>query len=166
MGEPQQSRPSLWLFSEWRQNVVNREAGKEATNVFFGTEVQISTQGRRHLGAALGSRLCVESYVSRCVENLTGELQKLPHIAASHPQAAYTAFVHGVRGKWLFLARTIPQIKDLLQPLDDTLRLKFIPALTGRSAPGELECILLSLPTKLGGLGLTNLVLAADDDYK
>ena len=110
--------------------MADREAGKydEAIDVFSRTMVRISIQGRRHLGAALGSRLFVESYVSQCVENWTGELQRLSHIAASQPQAAYTAFVHGVRSKWRFLARTIPEIKDLLQPLEDTIRQKFIPA--------------------------------------
>ena len=68
--------------------------------------------------------------MSQCVEDWAKELQKLFDIAASHPQAAYNAFMHGLRGKWLYLARTIPEIKDLLQPLEYTIFLKFIPALT------------------------------------
>ena len=54
------------------------------------------------------------------------------------------------------MARTIPNIGHLLQPLEELLRTKFIPSLTGRAAPSDLERELLALPAHLGGLGLLN----------
>ena len=54
------------------------------------------------------------------------------------------------------MARTIPNIGHLLQPLEELLRTKFIPSLTGCAEPSDLERVLLALPARLGGLGLLN----------
>ena len=50
--------------------------------------------------------------------------------------------------------RIIPDISDLLLPLDEVIKTHFIPALTGRGSISELEMQLLALPTRLGGLGI------------
>ena len=145
--------------------IVKPERYDNAMNIFSGTNVQITTEGKRHLGAALGSCSYVERFMSCRVGEWVGEIQKLSRIAAVHPQAAYSAFVHGIRGKWLYVMRTIPDISGLLQPLEDAIRLNFIPALTGRPAPSNIERDLLSLPTKLGGLGLISPVSSADIEH-
>ena len=68
----------------------------------------------------------------------------------------------GLRGSnsssnyWSFLLRTIPDINDLLQPLEDAIHQHLIPALTGRPACSSIERDLLALPVRLGGLGLNN----------
>jgi len=49
---------------------------------------------------------------------------------------------------------TIPYISDLLVPLDEAIDTYFIPALTGRDSISNPERQLLSLPARLGGLGL------------
>ena len=49
-----------------------------------------------------------------------------------------------------------PTFGHLLQPLEELLRTKFIPSLTGHAAPSDLERELLALPARLGGLGLLN----------
>ena len=56
----------------------------------------------------------------------------------------------------IYLLRTVPNITDLLQPLEDAIRCKFIPALTGRDGVSDAERDLFALPARLGGLGLTN----------
>jgi len=48
---------------------------------------------------------------------------------------------------------TIPDISDLLTPLEIAITGEFIPAITGRSV-GELERKLFTLPMRMGGLGL------------
>ena len=73
----------------------------------------------------------MEQFISYQVHSWMCELEKLSAIARSHPQAAYAAFVHTLGRKWLYLARTIPGIGVLLQPLETAIRHKFIPALTG-----------------------------------
>ncbi len=46
----------------------------------------------------------------------------------------------------LYLTRTIPNISHLLQPLEDTIRTRLAPALTGRPPPNDTACDLLALP--------------------
>jgi len=48
--------------------------------------------------------------------------------------------------------RTIPNISRQLKKLDKVITTKFIPAITGGVMINEKEILLLSLPTKEGGL--------------
>ena len=61
--------------------------------------------------------------------------------------------------------RTIPDISHLFQPLEDAIRLKLVPSLTGHSACSALEREVLSLPCRLGGLGIVNPVRIADSQF-
>lgn len=127
-----------------------------AKEVFDGTGVRISQEGRRHLGSALGTESFVQAYITEKVKKWTTELEHLSVIAESEPHAAYAALTHGLMGHWIYFLRTINGIAPMLQPLEDVLRQKFLPALTGREAPGDTERNLLGLPVRYGGLGLLN----------
>ena len=94
------------------------------------------------------------------------EAENLAIIAVSQPQAAYAAFVHGSRNKWTYFLRTIPQCGPCLQPLEDVIHQKFIPAVTGRSPCSEVKRALLALPARLGGMGLVNPVAVCDHEYE
>ena len=61
--------------------------------------------------------------------------------------------------------RTIRNVGPLFQPLEDAIRLKLIPALTGHGACSALERDVLSLPCRLGGLGIVNPVDIADSQF-
>jgi len=80
----------------------------------------------------------------------------LPSFATSQPHVAYAAFTHGLISKWLFIARTIPDVENLFQPLEECIRNIFIPAVTGHSPPGDIERTFLALPTRGGGMGIIN----------
>ena len=49
--------------------------------------------------------------------------------------------------------------------MENVLKQKFIPALTGRTQAGNVERELFSLPARLGGLGINNPVLEASENY-
>ena len=136
--------------------VVKQEYEESAKTAFADTEVHITTQGKRHLGAALGFKSFTEEYVTEKVQKWTDDIKYLAKIASSQPHAAYAAYVHGLSNYWSFLMRTIPDIDDLLQPLEDAIHQHLIPALTGRPACSSIERDLLALPVRLGGLGLNN----------
>ena len=53
--------------------------------------------------------------------------------------------------KRLFIAWTFPDVGHLYQPLEDCVRHHFIPSVTGRLTPGDLERNLFGLPARLGG---------------
>ena len=129
---------------------------EEATIAFEGTGVNITKDGRRYLGAALGTRQFTEGYVSAKVSEWVREIEQLSTFATTQPHAAYAALTHGVRGKWTFISRTIPDIAELPKPLEDIIRLKFIPALTGQNVLNDDERDLLALPARLGGIGIIN----------
>ena len=97
-----------------------------------------------------------EEYVRKKVETWTNEIKRLAQVATSQPHAAFAAFTHGLSSRWSYLTRTIPDIQDLLLPLEKEIHQTFIPAITGRPPCSELERDLLSLPARLGGMGLTN----------
>ena len=102
----------------------------------------------------MGTRSFIDSYVQKLVSEWVRELERLSSFAISQPHAAYAAFTHGFTSKWTFLVRTTPDIGSLLKPLDDMIRLKFLPALTGQNAPNNTERDLLALPARLGGIGI------------
>ena len=138
----------------------------KAQELFGDTQVNITTQGRPHLGAALGSQEFVETYVSDKVQELNNQLLLLADIARTEPQAAYAAFIHSFAHKFSYLCRTIPNIGSQLQLLEDSIRLRLIPALTGRAPPSDIDRELLALPVRLGGLGLVNPTRQSQQEYQ
>ena len=58
-----------------------------AKEMFAGTGINITTEGRKHLGAALGSRSYLEQYVGGKVEDWVGGVTRLAQFARSQPQA-------------------------------------------------------------------------------
>ena len=146
--------------------IVKEQFLDEARRLFEGTNVNITVHGKRHLGAAIGSREYTEQYVGDKVKAWTQELLQLAEIATSQPHVAYAAFVHGLSSRWTYLSRTIPEVSDLFQPLEDAIHQVFIPSLTGRPPCSKLIRDLLALPVRLGGLGLTNPTVICDDNFQ
>ena len=117
--------------------------------------VQITTEGKRLLGAAIGNNDFEEKFTETIISPLVQQVSRLDEVAQSQPQAAHVAFTHSLIGKWTFLTRSSSSsIAKHLQPLEDAIRLQLIPSLTGRSPPGNDEGDLLALPPRVGGLGL------------
>ena len=92
-------------------------------------------------------------------------MEKLADIAASQPQAAYCALNQGLKHRWSYLSRTTENISELLQPIEETLRHKVIPAITGKSNINDIERNLFALPARLEGLGFDILTEIADQLY-
>ena len=136
--------------------VVKQEHETSARQLFADTEVHITLQEKRHLGAAIGSKSFTEEYVRNKVETCTNEIKRLARVAVTQRHADFAAFTHGLSSRWSYLTRTIPDIQDLLLPLEKEIHQTFIPAIIGRPPCSELERDLLSLPARIGGMGLTN----------
>ena len=125
-----------------------------ATKIFEGTGIKMTSEGQRHLGAALGKPSFRASFMQENVNEWSKEIHILSEIARTEPQAAYAAFVAGYKHKISYCMRTIPGIEDQLKNLDDIVTSEFIPAITnGINCSPHLRK-LLSLPPKLGGLGI------------
>ena len=136
--------------------IVKEDKLKAATATFLGTGINITTQGKRHLGAALGTRKFVEEFVQQKVMSWVEEIDHLSSIAIAHPHVAYAAFTYGLSSRWTYMARTIPDVGDLLKPLEESIRHHFLTSLTGQSSLSTAERDLLALPVCLGSLGIAN----------
>ena len=108
--------------------VVKEGNLEEATAIFEGTDVTITVEGRRHVGAAIGSTTFIQNYIKQKASTWIRDVEYQSSIAASEPHPAYAAFTHGQINKWTYLSRTIPDIEEFLKPLEDTIRQQFLPA--------------------------------------
>ena len=89
----------------------------------------------------------------------------LSKIGTIHPQAAYTCYTSGYQHKFSYYLRTIPGIEIYLAEVEHTIRHSFIPAITGGHIVTDDERTLLSLPPRLGGLGIKILTEAAPIEF-
>ena len=146
--------------------MVIKEEFKLAEAIFADTKVQITSEGRPHLGVPIGSSSYINQFVAQKVQQWSKEIRLLSEICSSQPHAAYAALTHGLSSKWSYLTRTIPNVRHHLQPLDNILWSVFIPVLSGRPPHNDIDMSLFVLPFRLGGLGLTLPSLRADHDFK
>ena len=96
--------PSLGYLPNARKCwlVIKPEKEKAAKEVFGNSAINISTQGKKHLGAVLGSRTHLKEYVNEKVEDWVEQVVKLAEFASSNPQASYAAFTIGLNHRWTF----------------------------------------------------------------
>ena len=122
-------------------------------------------KGTKNLGAVIGFREYLEEYVSEKVSNWVNEVATLAEFALSQPQTCYAAYTFGLKHRWTYFLRTLPDIQDLLEPLENVLFQVLIPAITERKC-NQLDRTILALPAvRLGGLGFGNLCLKASREY-
>ena len=67
-----------------------------AVSVFRDSGVVITAEGKRHLGAALGTASFVTLFVTQKVSVRKHELEVLSDISLTQPHAVYAAFTHGI----------------------------------------------------------------------
>ena len=103
-----------------------------AKEVFEDCDIHITSTGQRHLGSALGSDSFLRDFMATKISSWVDELENLSEVAKTEPQDAYAALTHGLIVRWTYFMRTTPGISDHMAPLEEVLRHKFIPAITGR----------------------------------
>ena len=86
------------------------------------------------------------------VNNWNDQLIPLSKIAEMEPQAAYAVFIGSFKSKLTYFRRTMPNIHEYFQPIEDTIANKFIPAISGGCFVNDVEHKLISLPTRYGRL--------------
>ena len=136
--------------------VTKESVMSEASKIFSGTAVNITSHGRPYLGSPIGSQSYVKEFVLEKVGEWKDELLQLCQWARTQPHAAFTAYTHGWCSRWSFLTRTSPDICHLLKEIEDIIRMNLLPSLTGRPPLNDIERDLLSLPARLGGIGIVN----------
>ena len=145
--------------------ITKPEKEERAKTMFDYTAINISTEGHQHLGALLGSRKHLEDYLEKKVEDWISQIVRLAEFAQSHPQASYVAYTFGLRHRWTYFLRTLPNIEDLLEPLERAISDTLIPSMVDHKCT-ELQQDILSLPVRLGGLGFTNRSQSANAEFQ
>ena len=165
--ELSESGPPLGYFPNAKKCllIIKPEREQAAREAFRDTAINVTTEGHKHLGAALGSRSFLEEYDGERVDEWVNEVTKLADFAISQPQACYAAFTFGLRHRWTCFLRELLDIAELLEPLEREINKVLIPAVTDHTAT-KVERDLLGLPVRMGGLGFTDPVLTSSFEYE
>ena len=86
-----QYRPSYFVNPSKTWLIVKDNHLSMAKELFSGTGVNITTEGKQYLGAALGTEAFVSAYVKEKVKEWTSKIKHLSQIAKTQPHAAYSA---------------------------------------------------------------------------
>ena len=160
--------PKYGYYPNSRKTVlILKDAGKmqEARDRFDPEGIEISLEGERHLGAAIGSQSFKENYVGEKVKKWVDDVSDLAKIAEEEPQLAYAAFTKGLAHRWKFVQRTIKDIGPLFESLEEAIRDKFLPAVLGSSISNEMRRK-AALPLRWGGIANQNPVGTSDIEYE
>ena len=144
--------------------IVKPELYEHAIHAFSDSEVVITKEGQRHLGAVIGTQEFKKEFVNKKVAEWIQEVSILSEIAKTEPHAAYAAYTHGLQHRWNFVMRTIPDISHLLVPLENIIKNTFLPAITKLFTCTDNERGLLALPPRMGGMGITLPVERANEE--
>ena len=94
---------------------------QEEKEIFHGTGIKITTEGRKYLGGFVCTAEGSENYVEELCQVWIAQIEELSRIAKCEPQAAYSAFTAGFKHKFTDYIRTIPNISKVLKPLVDVI---------------------------------------------
>ena len=143
--------------------VVKEDLEDQAKEVF--PDVNITSTGHRYLGSYIGNKLGQQKFVEQEVTRWLKDIETICNIAEHEPQLAYSAYTIGVSKEWSFLQRTTPGIEDQLHPVEDCIRRRLLPSITGQPYIEDIMREVMSLPTRFGGLGIPNPVLMSGLEY-
>ena len=111
----------------------------------------------------MGTRDFAMNNVQDNVANWQAEIGKLSLFARFEPHTAYSSFTHGLMNQWTFLLRSIKGIDHIMQPVEDAIHVRLLPAITGREALTDHERDLLALPTRFGSIGERSPTMQANE---
>ena len=132
----------------------------------FGDEVNITTEGQRHLGAVIASQEYKDQYCEEKVRVWKEEIERLSEIVKSQPHAAYIAFTKGYKSKFTYFMRTIGSFEDYVEPILEVIEDVLLPTLFGQSEPIPNKVHrLAALATGQGGLGIPDLRSEAPQQF-
>ena len=115
--------------------IVKSDVLADEAKRVFGDEVNITTEGQRHLGAVIGSLEFKDQYCREKVLGWKGELEALSEIAESKSHATYTVFTKGYTSKFTYFMRTIESFEVYVDPTQEAIDDLLLPTLFGRTEP-------------------------------
>ena len=129
-------------------------------------DIKITTDGRKFLGSFIGSAVATNTFVGDKIAEWEKDVKALAKIAETEPQLAYSAYIYGTCRRWQFVCRTTPGIAEAFYPLEQMIRNTLIPAFMGGREVSEELRMILSLPARMGGMGILDPCGEADWEYE
>ena len=102
------SESKSWL------TIKNQTLLKKTESLFSDTNINVTTEGMKHLGAVIGSNDFRTEYANEKVTEWCNELKILSEFAKSQPQATYAAFCFGEQNIFSYFLRTVPEMNHLM----------------------------------------------------
>ena len=161
--------PTYGYYPEPKKTIyigkLEDESGAKAAFLSHGHRVEF-TQGHRYLGGFIGGEPEKEEWVRAKVEKWADGVKILSSIAKRYPQTAYAGLTIWLQAEWQYVARTVPGINHIFEPVEQAIRRYFIPALLGVEVVDAELRTLLAGGLKQGGLGIRNAVDSANALYE
>ena len=112
-----------------------------AKHLYDNTNINITTEGRKYLGAALGNKKIGKTIPQTKVIEWNSEIETLAKITQYQQQVTLSTLTPGVIRRWICAMSTNEYTTEPLLPLGMEIQNKLISAITGRHQPGEVERI-------------------------
>ena len=145
--------------------VKDEDMKLKAKKIFQRQGIEITTKGKCHLGAVVGSQEFKKEYLKEKVNSWIEDVKLLSDIAKSEPQCAYAAMMFSVQHRWNFVQTTIPDIFHYMKKLENEIYHTFLPANIGRTISEE-ERNIMTLPVRYGRLGIPKPNESCNFEYK
>ncbi len=129
--------------------IVKEDKLDTAKALFKDTELNITSEGERHLGAVVETEDFRNKFVDSKVRSWVKDVEELAKIAKEEPQLALAAYTRGLCRRWTYLQRTINGTAENFKPLDSALNDHLIPALLGRAVSSQERAIIALVTSKI-----------------
>ncbi|KAI0985260.1 hypothetical protein GJ496_005830 [Pomphorhynchus laevis] len=126
--------------------------------------VAYKTNGTKILGAPIGTKEYTEETVKLKCEKWIKMVAKLSIISDINPQIAYLGLTKSLQSKWIYFLRATKIDPSLLQDLNYGIFSSFVKQLTKQYLDHNWHS-LLSLPVRLGGLGIDDPTRSCSFEY-
>ena len=157
---------NVWILSGAEKSflIVHERYVNEATQIFAPMGVNV-VKGHRHLGAYIGNTQQKEVYLNEKVREWQECIEKLAIAASIVPHESHVAFTKSLQHEWGYISRVMPNLQDILAPLETTIHSKFYKSLLDEIVSLD-ERKLFSLPCKKGGLGIADPTQLSEISYE
>ena len=130
------------------------EAAEECKRILEDLNFQ-HRAGARYLGGFIGSPETQQEWLRPQILQWVKGIELLAMAAKRYPQTAYAGLVKSLQTEWTYLQRVVPEIGEMMKPIEEAITNTFLPALLQEQGP-TIEAMrqVLSLSVKKAGLGV------------
>ena len=124
------------------------------------------TDGMEVLGCHVGTWSDAHDFIDGKVDAWTAGLNHLVKVGHRDPHGLYTAVRMSFLGMPTFVQRGMGGQPEQYRPIENVMAEKVLPALVPQARTGEGAREVYALPSRLGGLGITNITTTATANHE